>query len=449
MARAPMVMGWLSPVILVPGCVLSGLPLKELRTVIAHELAHIRRYDYLVNLIQSVFESLLFYHPAVWWLSNRIRVEREYCCDDVAVSTCRDALCYARALSTVDALCDAEVQTAVASSGGSLMNRIFRIVGAPSKPTYRLGGWLAPVVIVLTMTAAFSAMSFIPASGLDASGNSTGSLAAPDEADDTPKRIKLDEEELAFKKKVKAMVQKMREEGKSEEEIKQFVKDAQAKFESGGIKKKVHQPVDEELAFKKEVDAKIKKMKEAGKSEEEIKKFMKESQAKFSAKKKGVPVVADPVVAFKQKKAELVKLMKAEGKSDMDITLAVNKLKSQAIAALAKPPKKKKVKADYLSEEEIAFKKKVQAVVENMEQQGKSKKEITEVVKKMEAEFDAVFTKPVYKSKEAEEAKKLEAFINKMKKAGKTDQEIKEAIKKMKKKDKEIVEAGKKKASSF
>ena len=81
-----MVVGWLRPVILLPASALTGLAPSQLEAVIAHELAHIRRHDYLVNLFQTTVETLLFYHPASWWISRQIRAEREHCCDDVAVS---------------------------------------------------------------------------------------------------------------------------------------------------------------------------------------------------------------------------------------------------------------------------------------------------------------------------------------------------------------------------
>ena len=70
----------------VPVSALAGLTPRQVEAILAHELAHIRRHDYVVNLLQTVVETLLFYHPAVWWLSHRIRVERENCCDDLAVS---------------------------------------------------------------------------------------------------------------------------------------------------------------------------------------------------------------------------------------------------------------------------------------------------------------------------------------------------------------------------
>ena len=128
--------------------------------ILAHELAHIRRHDYLVNMIQSVVESLLFFHPAVWWISNRIRLEREYSCDDVAVGACRDVLSYARALSSLDALRDEDRQTAVAYTGGSLMKRISRLVTVPPQPGYRLGSWLAPLMITILLAGAVSATTF-------------------------------------------------------------------------------------------------------------------------------------------------------------------------------------------------------------------------------------------------------------------------------------------------
>src|SRR5438067_11662061 len=96
--QVPAVLGWVRPVILVPASALTGLTPLQLDALLAHELAHVRRYDYLVNLIQSVIETLLFYHPAVWWISWRVRQEREHCCDDLAVAACGDAHFYAAAL---------------------------------------------------------------------------------------------------------------------------------------------------------------------------------------------------------------------------------------------------------------------------------------------------------------------------------------------------------------
>jgi len=85
----PAVIGWLKPVLLVPASAVGGLSPDQLEAILAHEIAHVRRHDYLVNLLQTLVETLLFYHPAVWWVSTQVRIEREHCCDDVAVAVIR------------------------------------------------------------------------------------------------------------------------------------------------------------------------------------------------------------------------------------------------------------------------------------------------------------------------------------------------------------------------
>ena len=131
LVQVPTVVGWLRPVVLVPVGALGGLPAEHMEALLLHELAHIRRHDYLMNILQSVAESLLFYHPAVWWLSGHIRTERELCCDDAAVSISGDALTYARALATLESYRPAYLSTALAANGGSLRNRIARLLGRP------------------------------------------------------------------------------------------------------------------------------------------------------------------------------------------------------------------------------------------------------------------------------------------------------------------------------
>ena len=98
----PTVVGWLRPAILLPIAALASLTPAQVEAILAHELAHIRRHDYAVNVLQTIAETLLFYHPAVWWISKRIRVEREHCCDDIAVAICGDPLGYAQALAELE-----------------------------------------------------------------------------------------------------------------------------------------------------------------------------------------------------------------------------------------------------------------------------------------------------------------------------------------------------------
>jgi uncharacterized protein (TIGR03435 family) len=146
LVQVPTVVGWLRPVVLVPVGALGGLPAEHMEALLLHELAHIRRHDYLMNILQSVAESLLFYHPAVWWLSGHIRTERELCCDDVAVSISGDALTYARALAQLESYRPAYLHAAIAANGGSLRNRIARLLGQP-RQVVRTG--LGPGVIAV------------------------------------------------------------------------------------------------------------------------------------------------------------------------------------------------------------------------------------------------------------------------------------------------------------
>jgi TonB family protein len=128
-ADCPSVIGWIRPAILLPAATVLGLTPQQFEAVLAHELAHILRYDYLVNMLQTIVETLLFYHPAVWWASARIRQERELCCDDLAVDSCGDALCYARALTRLERLRATTPSLALGSAGGSLLYRIQRLAG--------------------------------------------------------------------------------------------------------------------------------------------------------------------------------------------------------------------------------------------------------------------------------------------------------------------------------
>jgi uncharacterized protein involved in exopolysaccharide biosynthesis len=131
LADVPMVVGWLKPVILIPASTLAGLSPDQLEAILAHELAHVRRYDCLVNSLQNLLETLLFYHPAVWWISRCIREEREHCCDDLVLRLCTDRLVYARALFRLEELRGAPARLAFAASGGSLLQRIRRLLGGP------------------------------------------------------------------------------------------------------------------------------------------------------------------------------------------------------------------------------------------------------------------------------------------------------------------------------
>jgi beta-lactamase regulating signal transducer with metallopeptidase domain len=129
--QAPAVIGWFRPIVLLPVTALSGLSEEQLQAIIVHELAHIQRFDPFVNIFQVAVETLLFYHPAVWWLNRRIRAEREHCCDDVAVELCGNPVEYARALTIMEEWRSAPA-LAMAANRGPLSQRIFRVLGLNS-----------------------------------------------------------------------------------------------------------------------------------------------------------------------------------------------------------------------------------------------------------------------------------------------------------------------------
>jgi GWxTD domain-containing protein len=147
LARVPAVIGHLHPVILIPVGLLTGLPSAQIETILLHELAHIRRRDYLVNLLQTIAEGLLFYHPATWWISNMIRKERENCCDDLVVAVSSDAHQYAIALTS---LAESNSSMAMAASGGSVVERVRRLLQQPEGPRAGLGPvFVASLVVIV------------------------------------------------------------------------------------------------------------------------------------------------------------------------------------------------------------------------------------------------------------------------------------------------------------
>lgn len=147
------------PVIWMPASLLKRLPREQIEALFAHELAHIRRLDWLWNGIQCGIESLLFFHPGVWWLSRRIREEREHACDDLAVAACADAIALAEALTELARDRRHFPRLLLAADGGSLMNRITRLLsGTPAR-----GRWWAPLgLIALLSTSALLAAQLNP-----------------------------------------------------------------------------------------------------------------------------------------------------------------------------------------------------------------------------------------------------------------------------------------------
>ena len=151
---APTIVGVVRPMILLPASLVTGLAPGQLDLLIRHELAHIRRYDHLVNILQSLIEAVLFFHPAVWYVSRKVRIEREHCCDDLVLAGGGEAMAYVKSLVQVAELSHAVHNPAAGlhatGKPSQLRARILRLLEGP-KPHVRLTrlGALALTALVL------------------------------------------------------------------------------------------------------------------------------------------------------------------------------------------------------------------------------------------------------------------------------------------------------------
>jgi beta-lactamase regulating signal transducer with metallopeptidase domain len=449
-AESPMVVGWIRPVVLLPVRVFEELTPPQLRSIIAHELAHLRRYDDVINLIQAVFESLLFYHPMVWWVSHRLRVEREYCCDDVAVQACGNALCYARALALLDTLRIEARQTTLTATGGPLMSRISRIVGKQSISTPRPTGWVMPALLTALISAGAATTFF--ASQAEAVG--------PDHKDkvviEQKKQATRDVDIALIAKKMghpqadllyalqeagvdratlMAALAQLDDTGK----IVQAVKIAEKKQQEKAATARVAWVKAEQEELIKKLKAKekaiITDLKERGASDEEIKKTL----AKFRQE-------AKMKLAMHEKQSQLIAEMKQAGATEVEIKKAVQKLHASTAEQDAYAKKReqyiKQMMADGASKAEIKkaimeFDRKVELarmvevkekqLVEQMKAGGASKEEITRAVKELHAKAEMVHTERVKISeKQMAEEKQI---VAKMREMGISDATIKQVIK--------------------
>ncbi len=157
--KSPITIGYLKPIILLPIGMISGLPQDQVEAIIIHELAHIKRYDFLINLFQTLIETIFFYHPAVWWISSTVKSERENCCDDLTLELCGGSLIYFKALYNLQQICSAENELALAAIGNKnqLFRRINRMNSHHKNTSY--GFKFAAFAVLLTIIAAVSIYS--------------------------------------------------------------------------------------------------------------------------------------------------------------------------------------------------------------------------------------------------------------------------------------------------
>jgi beta-lactamase regulating signal transducer with metallopeptidase domain len=160
MTDSPVVFGWWQPTILLPTATITDLTREQLEAVLAHELAHVRRYDFAVNLAQVIVETLLFFHPATWWISSRMRRERERCCDDSAVALSGDPATYVRALLALERSRPSAQSLALGLGAGAhaLLPRIRRLLRV-ERPLLRMATASVAMAGVLLLAGAGSALS--------------------------------------------------------------------------------------------------------------------------------------------------------------------------------------------------------------------------------------------------------------------------------------------------
>ncbi len=167
LAKGPLVVGYLRPIVLLPVSFATSIPMPQLEAILAHELAHIRRHDFVINLLQTLVETLFFYHPAVWWLSHRIRIEREHCCDDLVIKLFNNAPDYGRALLAVEQLQGQTTSLALGAKDGSLLGRIRRIVSPDSNNESGRSWLVLPLIICLCSVTTIVAVNMRSAVGVE------------------------------------------------------------------------------------------------------------------------------------------------------------------------------------------------------------------------------------------------------------------------------------------
>jgi beta-lactamase regulating signal transducer with metallopeptidase domain len=179
MVRTPMVVGFLKPMILFPMGVLNRLSTEEVEAILAHELAHVLRNDYVFNILQSVVEALFYFHPAVWWMSAQIRNERESACDDIAINLIKNKMNYARALVAIQEMAYFPMTPALAFAGqrkSQFMMRMQRILNQPNNKTNVMEKLSATCLLLFLMIGLSFGSNLKTEKGLNATPSVLGAL---------------------------------------------------------------------------------------------------------------------------------------------------------------------------------------------------------------------------------------------------------------------------------
>jgi|GEM_PF-1382097 len=195
-AQVPMVVGFIKPVILVPAAAMTQLSTEQLETILLHELAHLKRHDYLINILQIVVETVLFFNPFAWLISAIIRREREHCCDDLVLDHTREPLSYATAIAALAHQPGTKSVFTVAATGQSnhLFNRIKRIMEMKKNP-FSYSRMVAAILIITTVTCSIAWLT--PAFARTKKGTPEKAAAPPKPVQNALSAINQDEVILA------------------------------------------------------------------------------------------------------------------------------------------------------------------------------------------------------------------------------------------------------------
>jgi len=184
----------------------SGLTTAQLEMLLAHELAHIKRHDYLINFLQTLIEIIFFFHPSVKWISKQAREEREYCCDDIAIHHCGNAVAYATTLTDAEMLRPHNIpQLAMAASGGNLKRRIFRAVGQQNCSPNFSGQWLVCFFSLFLISSILTSSAI----GVTVNNSQTNTISKIEliEAPKTDKSVKLKIEQKSVNDKAETKLE--------------------------------------------------------------------------------------------------------------------------------------------------------------------------------------------------------------------------------------------------
>ena len=197
LVKMPMTIGHLKPVILFPLGLVTGLPRDQVEALLAHELAHISRKDYLVNIVQNLVDIIFFYHPGVRWISSHVRTEREHCCDDIAVSVSGDSLNFAKALTNIQVTGRGlnSIEPAVAASGKrhGLLARVKRLLSPPVMGSRFTEGFIGASILAVCLLTLVVSANAAAAMNRDMA-DMQKSTAAVDSKTDAEERIQAEEE---------------------------------------------------------------------------------------------------------------------------------------------------------------------------------------------------------------------------------------------------------------